>query len=71
MMKSIKEKQTELMDQVIPYLFLVKKGSERLAIDKGINYTNEQLEGVQEQFQELLTELQDYKSSNKDDNSKA
>lgn len=61
LMKSLKEKQIELLDQVIPYLFLVKKGTERLAIDKNVNYTNDQLEQIQNQFQELLTELHDAK----------
>jgi len=65
LMKSLKEKQIELLDQIIPYLFLVKKGSERLAIDKNVNYSNDQLEKIQEDFQNLLSKMEE--STNNDD----
>jgi len=59
---SLKTKQSEILDQVIPYLFLVKKGSEQLAINKEISYSNDQLQEVSDQFQELLSELREIKS---------
>lgn len=57
--KSLKNKETEILDQIIPYLLLIKKGTERLAIDNKVNYTNDQLQEINNQMQALLDELKD------------
>ena len=54
--KSLKTKQTEILDQIIPYLLLAKKGSEALSL-QGKTYSQTQLQEIANQFQELMTEL--------------
>jgi hypothetical protein len=54
--KSLKNKQTEILDQIIPYLLLAKKGSEALS-QAGTSYSQTQLQEVANQFQDLMTEL--------------
>jgi len=61
--ESIKNKETEILDRIIPYLFLVKKGTEGLVIQKDITYSDPQLKQVLEQFKTLMEELKDLKSS--------
>ncbi|MHA1787858.1 MAG: ChaB family protein [Candidatus Helarchaeota archaeon] len=55
--KSIKDKETEILDQIIPYLLLIKKGTEGLAVNDIKNYSNDELQGVIKQFQELMDEI--------------
>jgi len=62
--QSLKDKQTQILDQVIPYLFLIKKGSEGLE-KEGKTYTNEQLTKIQTQIQSLVSELDNYTKSGK------
>jgi len=62
--QSLKDKQTQILDQVIPYLFLIKKGSEALEKD-GKTYTDEQLTTIQNQVQSLVSELNNYTKSGK------
>jgi len=50
----VKRNQIDVLDQVIPYLLIIKKGTERLAIDKKINYNDEKLKLVIEQIDELI-----------------
>ena len=54
--QSLKNKQTEILDRVIPYLLLVKKGSEGLERE-GKTYSDEQLKTIGNQLQELLTNM--------------
>ena len=54
--RSLKSKETEILDQIIPYLLLAKKGSEALA-KEGKTYSDTQLQTIADQFQDLLTEL--------------
>ena len=55
--ESLKNKQTTVLDQVIPYLFLIKKGSELLDRD-GITYQNEDLKKVVEQYKTLMKNVE-------------
>jgi len=63
--QSIKAKEIEILDQVIPYMMLVKKGSEALATQNIKTYTDEELNKVKEQFQKLLDEVKTISSSDK------
>jgi cation transport regulator ChaB len=54
--KSLKNKETEILDQIIPYLLLAKKGSEALSLN-GKTYTQTELQSIANQFQDLMTEL--------------
>ena len=51
--ESLKNKQTTVLDQVIPYLFLIKKGSDLLDRE-GITFQNEDLKKVMEQYKTLM-----------------
>ena len=44
--ESLKNKQSELLDKVIPYLFYIRKGTEALALQNKKIYTNEDLKEV-------------------------
>lgn len=66
LIQSLKKHQSTILDQLIPFMTLIKKGTEGLA-EKGIKtYTNKELQGVIEQFQELMDNI---KSSNLGDKS--
>ena len=54
--KSLKNKETEILDQIIPYLLLAKKGSEALTL-QGKTYSQPELQNIANQFQELMTEM--------------
>lgn len=59
--QSLKNKQTEILDQIIPYLLLIKKGTKELATEKIKTYSNSELQAVITQFQELVDEIKDSK----------
>lgn len=56
---NLKSKQIETLDQIIPYLMLVQKGTEALATTGTKKYTQKELEDVKTQLQDLMTELRD------------
>ena len=51
---SLKNNEIDLLDQVIPYILWIKKGTEKLAIDRKINYSDEKLQGVIKQMEDLI-----------------
>jgi len=55
--QSLKNKEIEILEQIIPYMMLVKKGTDALATNDVKVYTDEELKAVKEQFQKLLDEL--------------
>lgn len=61
--EAIKRNEIDVLDQVIPYLFWIKKGTERLAIDKKVNYDDKKLQKVIDQMEKLIN---DSKNSNLD-----
>jgi len=63
--QSLKNKEIEILDQIIPYMMLVKKGSERLAIDKNVHYSDDKLQTIVDQFQSALDEYKELDSKNK------
>lgn len=63
--ESLKTRQTEILDQIIPYLLLIKKGTENLAISNTKTYSDSELTNVIEQMQELMTDLKSTNLSDK------
>jgi hypothetical protein len=57
LLKSLKNKQAEVLEQILPYLMLIQKGSEALAINKGVNYDDAKLQGVVKQMEELISKM--------------
>lgn len=53
---SLKEKEAEILNQVIPYLLLIRKGSPEL-FNSGKTYSQAELQEVVNQFQELIDDL--------------
>ena len=64
--KSLKDMQTKILDQVIPYIFLIKKGTAQLANQQTKTYSNPELQQVITDFQKLMDEM---KSTNVGDKS--
>ncbi len=54
---SLKDKQTTILDQIIPYLLLIKKGTEGLAKENIKTYSNEELKATIKEFQDLMNEM--------------
>ena len=52
--EAVKRNEMDILDQVIPYMLLIKKGTERLALDKGINYDDKKLQQVIQQMEDLI-----------------
>ena len=55
--ESLKKKQIEVLDQIIPYMLLVQKGTEGLAINQQKTYSQPELQEVVNQFQTLMENL--------------
>jgi len=55
--QSLKKKETEILDQIIPYMMLIKKGTEGLARDHIKSYTNEELKQTIKQMQDLMNTM--------------
>ena len=55
--ESLKKKEIEVLDQIIPYMMLVLKGSEGLAVNQQKTYSQPELQGIVTQFQELYENL--------------
>ena len=56
LIESIKETQSKVLDQIIPYFLSVKKGTEQLAIDHIKVYDQSELDDIVQQFQEMINE---------------
>lgn len=59
LIKSLKEKQNEILNQIIPYILFITRGSERLQIDKNINPNETQLKQVIGDLQGLVEQIKD------------
>ena len=55
--ESLKKKEIEVLDQIIPYMMLVLKGSEGLAVNQQKTYSQPELQAIVGQFQELYENL--------------
>jgi len=63
--ESLKNRQNEILEQIIPYMFLVRKGSEALAINKIKTYGQKELTETLAQFQTLMDDLKAAKLGDK------
>lgn len=61
--QSLKDKEIKVLDQIIPFMTLIKKGSEALATNDVKTYTDKELETVKEQYQKMLDDMQSITSS--------
>jgi len=59
-LESIKNREAEILEQIIPYLLLIKKGTERLAADNIKTYTDKELKQVTQDFQNVVDELKGF-----------
>ena len=57
--QSLKNKETEILDQVLPYMLLLKKGSEALALQDKKIYTNAELTGVIKDLKEFIKKIKE------------
>ena len=69
--QSLKKRETEILDQIIPYLFLVKKGTESLATEGIKTYSQPELKEIVAQFQDLMDNMKASSSSSADKNVKS
>lgn len=69
--QSLINKMSEILDQIIPYMLLIKKGTEGLALRKNVNYDNKQLKEVAQQLEELIQKTKDFQLSGKKANKTA
>lgn len=56
---SLKYKQYEVLEQILPYLLLVQKGTEGLATSETKIYDDDDLKAVVKQMEELIVRMQD------------
>jgi len=56
---NIKNKEIELLDQIIPYLLSIKKGTEQLAVKKIKRYNDTELTKIKEDFQKIIDDMGD------------
>ena len=72
--KSLKQKQTTILDQIIPYLFLITKGTEGMATADNSPkraYSQPELDTIVNQFQTMMDNMSSTSSSNSDKNIKS
>jgi len=55
--KSLKENQSKILDQIIPYLLLIKKGTEGLATQNIKSYSNTELQQVVDDMKALMDDV--------------
>jgi len=60
---AIKKKQFELLEQIIPYLLLVKKGSEQLSINQAKTYSDAELEELKNRYEDLYRKINSIEST--------
>ena len=60
LVQAIKRNEMDVLDQVIPYMLLIKKGTERLAIDKNVNYDSKKLKEVIAQMEDLMDKSKNF-----------
>jgi predicted Zn-ribbon and HTH transcriptional regulator len=58
-MKILQDKSDEVISKILPYLFLIQKGTENLFLQGDVNYSDDELKELTENFK---TEVQKYRS---------
>jgi len=58
-MKTLQDKSDEVISKILPYLFVISKGTENLFLQGDVNYSDDELKELTENFK---TEVQKYRS---------
>lgn len=58
LIENLKNKQAEVLEQVIPYLFLIKKGSENLAVNDIQIYSDDELKETVKRFKDMVSDYE-------------
>lgn len=56
----LRDKQAQILDQILPYLLSIQKNTDAMMIQKGINYDDEKLKKVSDQFSEIIQRMNDF-----------
>jgi len=64
--EAIKNKETQILEEIIPYMLLIKKGSEALATNNIKTYSDKELTDTIADFQAMVTDLKDQHYLDKD-----
>jgi len=62
---SLKNKEWEILEQIIPYMMLVKKGTDSLAVNKNVHYSDTALQGIIEKLEVAVDKYKELDSKNK------
>lgn len=60
-MKILSEKSDEVISKVLPYLFLIEKGTENLFLQGDVNYSDDELKELTENFKEQVQKYRNEK----------
>ena len=61
-MKTLMDKSDEVISKILPYLFLIQKGTENMFIQGEVNYTDEELKELTDNFKEQVQKYRSEKS---------
>lgn len=56
----LRDKQAQVLDAIIPYIFDIQKNTDSLAVNKNVNYDDAKLKEVSNQFNELIQRMNDF-----------
>lgn len=56
----LRDKQAQVLDAIVPYIFSVQKNTDQMATVKGVNYDDNKLQLVSDQFQQLIQRMNDF-----------
>jgi len=59
--KTLQDKSDEVISKVLPYLFLIQKGTENLFLQGDVNYTDDELKELTENFKEQVEKYRNQK----------
>jgi len=61
--QSLKDKQTQILDQIIPYMLLIKRGTEKLAVEGTKVYSQPELDKIRQDLQDFMDEMRNTNTS--------
>ena len=61
-MKTLMDKSDEVISKILPYLFLIQKGTENMFLQGEVNYTDEELKELTDNFKEQVQKYRSEKS---------
>ena len=60
-MKTLQDKSDEVISKILPYLFLIQKGTENLFLQGDVNYSDTELKELTENFKQEVTKYRNQK----------